>query len=169
MDEQKPAFHGIQGFNPAEYFANGFNRGSADIIQGGSLREVVGRTVTGLLSAAIDEDGKYLFTGATIILPPITATEITKESAFESLILATQELQGNELTKTEKSNLRRHIRIVNTSSLNISDLLQIVHKEGNRRLIAVASASKYRDPKLDLPPSSVLRQFGKTKISGPLT
>ena len=159
MDEQKPAFHGIQGFNPAEYFANGFNRGSADIIQGGSLREVVGRTVTGLLSAAIDEDGKYLFTGATIILPQITATEITKESAFESLILATQELQGNELTKTEKSNLRRHIRIVNTSSLNISDLLQIVHKEGNRRLIAVASASKYRDPKLDLPPS-----FGLTAV-----
>ncbi|GBO86289.1 CHAT domain-containing protein [Marinobacter salsuginis] len=159
MDEQKPAFHGIQGFNPAEYFANGFNRGSADIIQGGSLREVVGRTVTGLLNAAIDEDGRYLFTGATIILPPITATEISKESAFESLILATQELQGNELTKPEESNLRQLVRIVNTSSLNISDLLQVVRKEGNRRLIAIASASQYRDPKLDLPPP-----FGVTAV-----
>jgi hypothetical protein len=159
MDEKKPAFHGVQGFNPAKYFADDFDLGSADIIQGGSLREVVGRTVAGLLQAALDKNGKYLFAGATIILPPITATEITRESAFESLIQATQELQGDELTKTEESNLRRLVRIVHTPSLNISDLLQIVHKEGNRRLIAVASASQYRDPKLDLPPS-----FGVTAV-----
>lgn len=83
MNEQdKAASHQIQGFNPAELFGKGFDLGCADLIQGGSFAEVVGRSVSSLLLHAVDKDGRDVFTGATIILPPVTVSRHTEESVF---------------------------------------------------------------------------------------
>ncbi|MFH7422662.1 hypothetical protein RA276_29070, partial [Pseudomonas syringae pv. tagetis] len=81
MDEQVTATkHVIQGFNTATLYGKGFNLGSADLIQGGSLREVVGRCVSALLLHLMDKDGRRIFKGATIILPPITIAKNKAES-----------------------------------------------------------------------------------------
>ncbi|SFR57475.1 hypothetical protein SAMN05216203_1504 [Marinobacter daqiaonensis] len=152
MDEHKGADHVIRGFNPSTIFANGFSLGSADLIQGGSLR-VVGRTVSALLQHVVDEEGGRAFTGATIILPPISATKDTEVSVFNALIQATEELRGYELDELERPILPRLVRILHSPSLNIDDLLATAQKQGKRRLVAIASASQYRDPKLELIPT----------------
>lgn len=152
MDKQnKVAGHIVEGFNPAELFGKGFNLCCADLIQGGSFREVVGRSVSALLLHVMDEDGRRVFTGATIVLPPATASTHTEESVFTALARAVKELRGFELDEQENPILRRLVRVVNSPSLEIADLLRTIQKQGERRLVAVADASLYRAPYLDLP------------------
>lgn len=152
MNEQdKAAGQVIQGFNPAELFGKGFNLGCADLIQGGSFGEVVGRSVSALLLHAVDKDGRGVFKGATIVLPPMTVTKHTEESVFIALARAVNELRGFDLEDQEKQILSRLVRVVNSPSLEIADMLRLVQEQGERRLVAVADASQYRDPSLDLP------------------
>lgn len=152
MDEQVTATkHVIQGFNPATIYGKGFDLGTADLIQGGSLREVVGRCVSALLLHLVDKDGRRIFKGATIILPPTTVAKNTPESVFTALARATHELRGFELDEQEMLILRRLVLIVNSPSLEVADLLRTVQEQGERRLVAVADASQYRDPSIDLP------------------
>ncbi|APC14914.1 hypothetical protein BLL42_03970 [Pseudomonas frederiksbergensis] len=152
MDEQGAVTeHVVQGFNPAELFGKGLNLGSADLIQGGSFREVVGRCVSALLLHLRDKDGHSVFKGATIVLPPAAATKDTEESVFTALARATKELRGFELDEQEMIILRRLVLIVNSPSLEVAELLRTVQEQGERRLVAVAGASQYRDPSLDLP------------------
>ena len=152
MDEpDKVAGHVITGFNPAELFGKGINLGCVDLMQGGSLREAVGRSVSALLLHAMDKDGRRAFIGATIVLPPAAATKHSEESVFIALARATKELRGFELDEQERPILRRLVRVVNSPSLEVADLLRAVQEQGERRLVAVADASQYRDPSIDLP------------------
>lgn len=151
MNEQnKDAGHVIQGFNPAELFGKGFHLGCADLIQGGSFWEVVGRSVSSLL-LMVDKNGRRAFREATIVLPPMTVTKHTEESVFAALTRAITELRGSTLDEQEKPVLRRLVRVVNSQSLEAADLLHTVQEQGERHLVAVADASLYRDPSLDLP------------------
>ena len=151
MEKNKAADHIVQGFNPAELFGKGFNLGCADLIQGASFREAVGRSVCALLLHVVDKDGHRVFRGATIVLPPATVTKHTAESVFTVLAQATKELRGFELNEQEKTILRRIVRVVNSPSLEIADMLRTVQEQGARCLVAVADASQYRAPYLDLP------------------
>lgn len=158
MNEQDKD-HVIHGFNPADLFGKGFDVGCADLIQGGPFREVVCRSVCALLLHAVDKNGRSAFTGATIVLPPVTASRRTEESVFADLERAVKELRGFELDEREKPILRRLVRVVNSSSLEIADLLRTAQEQGERRLVAVADAGQYRDPSLDLPAT-----FGVTAV-----
>ncbi|MFM0131224.1 CHAT domain-containing protein [Paraburkholderia sediminicola] len=160
MNEQdKAASHVIQGFNPAELFGKGFDLGCADLIQGGSFAEVVGRSVSSLLLHAVDRDGRDVFTGATIILPPVTVSRHTEESVFIAMTHAVKELRGFEIDEKEEPVLRRLLRVVNSPSLEVADMLRTVQEQGERRLVAVADAGQYRDPSLGLPVT-----FGATAV-----
>ncbi len=152
MDKKNKATnHVLQGFNPAELFGRGFDLGCADLIQGGSFREAVGRSVSALLLHAMEKDGRRVFKKATIVLPPVAATQHTNESVFAALALATKELRGFELDEQENSILRRLVHVVSSPSLEVNDLLRIVQEQEARSLVAIADASRYRDPDLDLP------------------
>lgn len=149
--EDKAAGHVIRGFNPTELFGKGFNLGCADLIQGGSFGEVVGRSVSALLLHLVDKDGRRALKGATIILPPAIVTTHTRESVFTALARAIMELRGFELDEPEKTILHRLVRVVNSPSLEVTDMLRIVQEQGERYLVAVADAAQYRDPSIDLP------------------
>ncbi|MDE1713569.1 CHAT domain-containing protein (plasmid) [Chromobacterium amazonense] len=152
MDEQNEATnHAVQGFNPAQLFGKGFNIGSADLIQGGSFREVVGRSVSALLLLVKDKDGHRVFKGAAIVLPPVTATNHTAESVFTALAQAIKDLRGFELDEQEQTALRRLVLVVNSPSLEVADLLSTLREQGKRCVVTVADASKYRDATLDQP------------------
>lgn len=152
MDKQdKTAGHVIGGFNPAELFGKGFNLGCADLIQGGSFPEVIGRSVSALLLHGVDKDGRRVFKGVTIVLPPATVTKHSEESVFSALARATTELRGFELDEDEKPILRRLVLVVNSPSLEVADMLRTVQDQGERHLVAIADASQYRDPSVDLP------------------
>lgn len=141
----------VQGYDPRELFAKGFNLGTADLIQGGSFLEVIGRTVIALLMGLTDASGKRPFCGVTIILPPASATSLNGEAVFDALNVGTEALRGSELNAHELEYLRRTVRIVNCPTLDTADLETSVLKEGVRRLVAVASASIYRDLKIESP------------------
>lgn len=151
MNERESRNQEIQGFDPAGLVKNGFTLGGADLVQGGSLREVVGRTTTFLLMAARAEGGGPLFRGATIILPPAKATAVTEDSVHSALQIAIQELRGYPIDDEEEKVLRRIVRVLHAPSLVVSELLQLVEAQGQHWLIVVAEASLFRDPTVNMP------------------
>lgn len=142
----------IQGFDPRQLFAKGFDLGCVDLIQGGSFREAVGRTVVALLLGAKDKNGKLPFSGVSVILPPATATSLTYEYVLQAVVFGTKELRGSEPDVAELEVLKRLLRVVSCSTLEVADLAATVVSEGQKRLVAVAEANKYRDQSIILPP-----------------
>lgn len=151
MSEQEPRERALQGFDPAVLFGKGFNLGCADLVVGGLLREVVGRITAALLMSARGKDGKPVFRGTTIVLPPAEATMVTEEAVFSALLRATQELRGSPVDEEEEKVLRRIVLVQHAPSLLVGDLIRVVEAQGQRRLIAVAEASRFRDPSVNLP------------------
>lgn len=151
MQEHESSIRVIQGLDPAVLFGKGFNLGCADLVIGGSLREVVGRITVDLLMRTRDKDRRQVFTGATIILPPAEATVVTEENVFAALLGATQELRGFPVDDEEEKVLRRIVRVLHASSLDVADLVYKVQEQGPNRLIAVAEASRFQDPSVNLP------------------
>lgn len=146
--------HTIQGFDPRQLFTKGFNLECVDLIQGGSFREAIGRTVVALLLGATNKkDGNSPFLGVSIILPPATATSLTSESVLEAMISGTKALRGSEPDIEECEFLKRVVRVVSCSTLEVADLAATVVREAPERLVAVAEASKYRDPSIIPPPA----------------
>lgn len=141
----------VQGYDPRVLFAEVFNLGTADLIQGGSFSVVIGRTVIALLMGLTDENGKRPFSGVSVILPPASATSLNDEAVFDAMAAGTKALRGAELSAQEFEYLRRAIRIANCPTLDMADLEASVLKEGPRRLVAVATASIYRDRGIESP------------------
>lgn len=153
MDEQdQVAGHSIKGFNPYVLFGQGFNLGCADLIQGGSFREVIGRIVAVLLLHGVDKDGYRAIKKATIILPPAAVSKHTEESVFTALVRAIKEIRGFEPDEQEMSILQRLVHVVNSPSLEVAAMLHTVQAQGERCLVAIADASRYRDSSLELSP-----------------
>lgn len=150
MSEQKRE-RPLQGFDPAVLFEKGFSLGCADLAIGGSFREVVGRITAALLMHARDQDGRSAFSGATILLPPKAATTITETTVFNALLSATKELRGTPVDDQENAILQRIVRVLHAPSLVIQDLIDTVEQQGERRVIAVAEASRFLDPAIHLP------------------
>jgi len=124
----------VQGYDPRELFAKGFSLGTADLIQGGSFSEVIGRTVIALLIGLTDENGKRPFSGVTVILPPASATSLNDVAVFDPLAAGTKSLRGSEPSAQELEYLRRGVRILNCPTLDTTDLEAFVLREGARRL-----------------------------------
>lgn len=143
----------VQGYDPRVLFAKGFSLGTADLIQGGSFSEVIGRTVISLLMSLTDAGGKSPFSGVTVVLPPASATSLNDEAVFDAMAAGTKALRGSELSTQELEFLKRKIQIVNSLTLDMTDLEASVLKVGSLRLVAVASASMYRDLEIQ-PPSA---------------
>ncbi|MEE4342542.1 CHAT domain-containing protein [Pseudomonas alliivorans] len=141
----------VLGYDPRELFAKGFKLGSVDLIQGGSFSEVIGRTLIALLIGVRGENGKSPFSGITVILPPASTTSLDCESVFDALILGSEALRGTGPTAQELDHLKRTIQILNCPTLDTADLEATVLKSGARRLVAIASASIYRDMQIDSP------------------
>lgn len=155
MDEQKIGQAPIiRGFDPRKLFSNGFDLGCVDLIQGGSFPEVVGRTVVALLIGAKNKkNGKAVFSGISVILPPDVATTLTYEHVLQAMVLGTKELRGSEPDVAELAILKRQLRVVRCCTLEVADLEATVLSEGQNRLVAVAEASKYRDEEIILSPA----------------
>ena len=151
MSESECHKREVQGFDPAVLFAKGFDMGCADLVIGGSLREVVGRVIASLLMKARDKEGRQVFRGATILLPPAEATAVTEENVFAALLGAAQELRGLPVDSEEEQVLRRIVRVLHAPSLVVADLVSTIQEQGQRRLIAVAEASRFRDPAVNFP------------------
>lgn len=122
------------GFDPRCLFQNGFSFGEADLVQGGSFREVVGRTLLALLSARRSNEGSLVFKHATVILPPIVATKLTESSLHIALKKSLQELRGGLAEESEIEELIRKIKVIYAPSLMVSDLVHLVDQQGTHTI-----------------------------------
>ncbi|MFM0619779.1 CHAT domain-containing protein [Paraburkholderia nemoris] len=145
--------HAVEGFDPRQLFSKGFNFDCIDLLQGGSFREAVGRTVVTLLLGATDkENGRLPFSGVSVVLPPAMATSLTSDAVLHALVSETKAMRGSEPDAEEIQVLKRLVRVINCSTLQVDDLAAVVAGEGKKRLVAVAEASKYRDQSIVRPP-----------------
>ena len=146
-------FHTVQGFDPLSLFGAGFTLGSADLIQGGYFWEAIGKSIVTLLSCLQDKDGRPPIKRVVIILPPADVTEHTNESVFIALARAVRELRGTEFSEREVQIIHQIVRVVHSSSLEVTELMRTIQQQGQGKqlAIAVADASKYRDNSLNLP------------------
>lgn len=140
-----------QGFEPEELFKNGFTLKSIDLIQGGTFREVIGRTVIFLMSARQGPKGKRMFPGATVILPPFGASTLDENSVHEALTAGLEALRGASSDGKERAFLKQYVRVFHCATLEAADLAELVVRESDGRLVAVADGSKYRDGSVSLP------------------
>ncbi|WP_447578721.1 CHAT domain-containing protein [Achromobacter kerstersii] len=139
-----------QGFDPKDLFKQGFTLKSVELIQGGSFREVIGRTVIFLLSACKGPEGKRLFPGATVILPPVEASKLDENSVHEALTAGLEALRGTLPDNQEREALKKIVRVIHSSTLEAADLAELVVRESDGRLVAVVDGSKYRDASVSL-------------------
>lgn len=140
----------LKGFDPSNLVKNGFALGCADLLQGGNMRQVVGRTVAFLLAIVRSQDDGRLFNGATVLLPPEQATELDRDDILAAVRQAIGELRGSSVGDEEFQILGRYIHVPNSPSLEVSDLVSIVEEQSRDRLIFVAEASRYRDHTVQL-------------------
>lgn len=140
-----------RGFQPGDLFKNGFTLESIDLIQGGSFREVIGRTIVFFLSARREGEKKPMFPGATVILPPVAASELDENAVQEALVAGIGSLRGTPPDEEERAFLKKYVRVTHCATLETTDLAELVLRESDGRLVAVADASKYRDAFVSLP------------------
>lgn len=139
-----------QGFQPGELFKNGFTLESVELIQGGTFREVIGRTVIFLMSACQGQEGKRMFPAATVILPPVEASKVDVNSVHEALAAGIKSLRGASPEDEERVFLEKYVRVIHCATLEAADLAELVVRESDGRLVAVADGSKYRDALVSL-------------------
>ena len=142
----------LQGFDPRILFSQGNYLGTVDLVQGGSFREVIGRTIPALWGGAINKNGENPFLGISVILPPAIATDQTSESVIQNIALGIMALRGFEPDLKELQFLRQIVRVVNCPTLEVDDLVGVVTNEGEKRLVAIAESSKYRDQRIVFKP-----------------
>ncbi|MEX5492508.1 CHAT domain-containing protein [Pseudomonas asgharzadehiana] len=135
----------VEGFDPSEMFSKGFGLGTVDLIQGGSFKTVIGRTVISLLLHVVDEEGKRPFAGVVVVLPPASVTTLTPDSVHEALASGVTALTGAAPNDAQLSFLKRMTRVVSSPTLEVTDLEAIILAQGQRKLVAIADASLYRD------------------------
>ncbi len=140
-----------QGYEPSELFKHGFSLETIDLIQGGDFRAVVGRTVIFLMSALRTQEGKRMFPGATVILPPLGTSKVDENSVHEALAAGIESLRGNSPNDEEQAFLKSYVRVIHCATLEAADLAELVVRESDGRLVAVADGSKYRDASVSLP------------------
>lgn len=151
MREQEAGKKEFQGFHPMELFKKGFDFGCVDLVQGGSLREVVGRIIAFLLLSTRGQGGEQLFKHATVILPPAEATEVTEDLVIQSLKQATEELCGSPVDEREVQVLRRIVQVRHAPSLLVADVARLVEEQGPQSLVAVVEATSFQDLTITLP------------------
>lgn len=140
-----------QGFDPRELFKHGLTLKSIELIQGGTFREVIGRTVIWLMSAYKGPDESRLFSGATVILTPVGASKIDEHSVHEALAAGLETLRGTSPDDAERAFLKKYVRVIHCATLEAADLAELVVHESDGRLVAIADGSKYRDASVLLP------------------
>lgn len=140
-----------QGFDPRELFKHGLTLKSVELIQGGTFREVIGRTVICLMGARQGPEERRMFSGATVILTPVGASKIDEHSVYEALAAGLEALRGTSPDDAERAFLKKYVRVIHCTTLEAADLAELVARESDGRLVAVADGSKYRDASVSLP------------------
>jgi hypothetical protein len=92
-----------------------------------------------------------MFSGATVILPPVGVSKVDENSVHEALTAGLEALRGTSPDDNERAFLKKYVRVFHCATLEAADLAELVVRESDGRLVAVADGSKYRDALVSLP------------------
>lgn len=140
----------IQEFEPSELFKHGVSLESIDLIMGGTFEEIIGKTVIFLMSARQSPEGKSIFSRATVILTPVGASKVDEHSVHEALEAGLEALRGTPPEDGERAFLKKHVQVIHCATLEAADLAELIVRESDGGLVAVADGSKYRDASISL-------------------
>lgn len=135
----------LKGFDPREIFekAPGLQPGTADMIVGGETLQVICRMAASYLGA---HDGlKRYFRKILVIAPPELVWDVPDEAIHAALIKGIEDIHSTSIDTNSASKLLAMVEIVRCERLDISEVLDYISAAGEKHIVLVPKAEKYRD------------------------
>lgn len=146
-----PAIALLRGFDPSPIFSGGpsLRAGEANLIVGGSSRQVLGRMAACFL-AFRERGGARYIRGVTVLAPPQSVWDYSDDEVHRMLLQGLEDMQGEPLPPEQVQAFLRRVVIHRARQLVAGDIVAAVAAAGERQLILVPAANKYTDPGVKL-------------------
>lgn len=142
----------LPGFDPSPLFsgAPALRPGEANLIVGGSARQVLGRMAACFLNFYEPGGARYI-RGVTVLAPPQTVWDYSDEDVHRMLLQGLEDMRGKPMPPEQVPAILAQVVIHRAERLVAGDVATAIAAAGNRQLILVPAANKYTDPAVKLP------------------
>ncbi|HVZ44310.1 MAG TPA: hypothetical protein VHA82_10915 [Ramlibacter sp.] len=149
----------LPGFDPRSVFedAPGIRLGEGIFVVGGEWRQVLGRLAACYLKFR-DADNRMYFRGVTVIAPPKAAWDHSDEDIQKAVLDGMADIDGAHLPQDVVPHFLARFLIVRGDRFDVAPVAEAVAASGERQVVLIPEASKYRDPSLQ-------QQFGLGRTS----
>lgn len=142
----------LSGFDPSPLFAGGsaLRSGEANLIVGGSARQVLGRMAACFLNFYKPNRTRYV-RGVTVLAPPQSVWDFSDADVHRMLLQGLEDIRGEPMPAKQVPDLLAQVVIRRADRLVAGDVAAAIASAGERQLILVPAANKYTDPEVKLP------------------
>ena len=150
--ESKPfAKARLSGFDPTPLFSGGadLRAGEANLIVGGSSRQVLGRMAACFLGIRELGGARYI-RGVTVLAPPQSVWDYSDEEVHRMLLRGLEDIVGEPMPPDQVPAFLAKVAIHRAGNLLACDVAAAVATAGERQLILIPAANKYTDPAVKL-------------------
>lgn len=146
-----------ESFDPNLIFNEKFTLGTIDLVQGGTLRQIIAPVIAGSYFFRKKSNNERVLSEILLILPPENIPTLTTPEIYESLYESVAKITGEPTVEKAQEYIRKSVRIATCQSLQFVDLFNLISSAGNNALIIISSAELYRAKHISRPP-----KFGLT-------
>lgn len=141
----------LPGFDPSPLFSGGpvLQPGEANLIVGGSARQVLGRMAACFLNFRKPDGTRYI-RRVTVLAPPQSVWNYSDEDMHQMLLQGLEDIRGEPMPAEQMPAFLTHVVIRRVDRLAAGDVAEAVAAAGERQLILVPAANKYTDPAVKL-------------------
>lgn len=139
------------GFDPSPLFSGGaaLQPGEANLIVGGSARQVLGRMAACFLSFYEPGGARYI-RGVTVLAPPQSVWDCSDEDVHRMLLQGLEDIRGKPMPPEQVPAFLAQVVIHRAERLVAGDVATAIAAAGEHQLILVPAANKYTDPAVKL-------------------
>ncbi|RYG14755.1 MAG: CHAT domain-containing protein [Burkholderiales bacterium] len=148
---KSPSKPSLPGFDPSPLFSGGpvLRPGEANLIVGGSVRQVLGRMAACILNF-YEPGGLRYIGGVTVLAPPRSVWDYSDEEVHQMLLQGLEDMRGKAMPPEQVPAYLAQVVIHRAESLVAGDVATAIAAAGERQLILVPAANKYTDPAVKL-------------------
>jgi hypothetical protein len=141
----------LPGFDPTPLFSGGpvLRAGEANLIVGGSSRQVLGRMAACFLRFRELGGARYI-RGVTVLAPPQSVWDYSDDEVHRMLLQGLEDIVGEPMPPEQVPAFLAQVVIHRAGNLLAGDVAAAVAAAGARQLILMPAANKYTDPALKL-------------------
>lgn len=146
-----PSTARLPGFDPSPLFSGGptLRPGEANLIVGGSARQVLGRMAACFLNFYEPGGARYI-RGMTVLAPPLSVWDYSDEDVHRMLLQGLEDMRGKPMPLEQVSAILAQVVILRAERLVAGDVATAIAAAGERQLILMPAANKYADPAVKL-------------------